>query len=137
MNRIRYGRFLTIFGAILVLNFTFFAPAFAQDLHMVPEKGNVHPKMTGCLKKLEGEYKKGAIAARLFAQSRNIKIKDQNNVTVYLMSEPGTTVDEMSLQALGGKIIKSAGHVSKVKVPINMLTAIADNVKGVSFIKTA
>lgn len=136
MNRIRYGRFLTIFGTILVFNFTFFAPAFAQDLHMVPQKGNVHPKMANCLKKLEEEYKKGPITARLFAQSRNININGRDKITVYMMSKPGTTVDEMSLQALGGKIIKSAGHVSKVRVPINMLTAIADNVKGVSFIKT-
>jgi len=136
MNRIRYGKFLTIFGTILVLNFTFFAPAFAQDLHMVPEKGNVHPKMTGYLKKLGGEYKKGAMAARLFAQSRNININARDKITVYLISKPGTTVDEMSLQALGAEIIKSTDNVSKVKAPINMLTTIADNVKGVSFIKT-
>ncbi|OEU66113.1 MAG: hypothetical protein BBJ57_03255 [Desulfobacterales bacterium PC51MH44] len=135
MNRISYGRFLAIFGTIIVLNFTFFTFAAAQDLHMVLQKRNVHPIMTGCLKKLEGEYKKGAIAARLFAQSRNININDQDKITVYMMSKPGTTVDEMSLQALGAEIIKSTDNVSKVKAPINMLTTIADNVKGVSFIK--
>ena len=136
MNRIRYGRFLTIFGTFLLLNFTFFAPVFAQDLHMVPEKGNVHPKIAGFLKKLEGEYKKGAIAARLFAQSRKININDQDKITVYMRSKPGTTVDEMSLQALGAEIIKSTNNVSKVKAPINMLTTIVENVKGISFIKT-
>ncbi|MBW2575849.1 MAG: S8 family serine peptidase [Deltaproteobacteria bacterium] len=135
MKRIRYGYFLTIFGTILLLNFVFFALAFAQDLHMAPAKENVHPKMASCLKKLEVEHEKSPMAGRLFAQGRNIKIKDHNNVTVYLMNEPGTSIDETSLQALGGKIIKSAGNVSKVKAPINMLTAIADNVRGVSFIK--
>jgi len=135
MNRIRYGKFLTIFGTILLLNFAFFAFAFAQDLHMAPAKENVHPKMASCLKKLEVEHEKSAMAGRLFAQGRDIKIKDQDKITVYLMSEPGTTVDEMSLQALGGEIIKGADNVSKINAPINMLTAIADNVRGISFIK--
>ncbi|MEA1949339.1 MAG: CFI-box-CTERM domain-containing protein [Thermodesulfobacteriota bacterium] len=135
MNRIRYGKFLTIFSTILLLNFAFFALAFAQDLHMAPEKKNVHPKMSSYLEKLEKEYKKSARAARLFAQGRNLKLKDRDKITVFLMSEPGTTVDEMSLQALGGEIIKSANNISKVRAPVNMLTAIADNVKGLSFIK--
>jgi hypothetical protein len=42
------------------------------------------------------------MAALLFAQGRNIKLKDPDKITVFLMNEPGTTVDEMSLQALGG-----------------------------------
>jgi len=135
MNRIRYGKFLTLFGTILSLKFAFFTFAQAQDLNMTPAQENVHPKMASCLKKLEVEYEKVAMAARLFAQDRDLKIKDRDEIIVFLMNEPGTTVDEMSLQALGGEIIKSAGHGSKVKVPINMLTAIADNVRGISFIK--
>jgi len=35
----------------------------------------------------------------------------------------------------GAEIIKTAENVSKIKAPINMLKAIADNVKGVSFIQ--
>jgi len=126
---------LMILSTIMVLNFFFFNTALAKNLDVNLLKENVHPKMASCLKKLEIEYGKGPMAARLFAQSRNIKIKDPDNIAVFLMNEPGTTVDEMSLRALGGKIVKRAGHVSKVKAPINMLTAIADTVKGVSFIK--
>ena len=135
MNRIRYGRFLTIFGTILVFNFSFLTTAFAKNLNMNLAKENVHPKIASWLKKLEVEYEKGAMATRLFAQGRNIKIKDQNNVAVYLMSEPGTSVDENSLYNLGAKIIKHADNVTRAEVPIDMLTAIADNVKGFSFIK--
>jgi subtilisin family serine protease len=75
------------------------------------------------------------MAARRFAQDRNIKIKDPDKITVFLLNEPGTPVDEMSLQGLGGKIIKRAGPVLKITAPINMLTAIADTVTGTSFIK--
>ena len=106
MNRIRYGIFLTLFGTILSLKLAFFTFAQAQDLNMTPAKENIHPKMAHCLKKLEVEYEKGVMAARLFAQGSNIKIKDRDKITVFLMNEPGTTIDEMSLQALGGKIIK-------------------------------
>lgn len=126
---------LMILSAILVLNFSFFNTASAKNSDMTPAKENVHLKMASCLKKLEIEYEKGAMAARRFAQGRNIKIKDPDKITVFLMNEPGTTVDEMSLQALGGEIVKHAGQVSKVTAPIPMLTAIADTVKGISFIK--
>jgi subtilisin family serine protease len=122
-------------SAILAFNFSFGTTVFAKNLDVNPSKEKVHPKMAGCLKKLEIEYGKGPMAARRFAQSRNIKIKDPDNITVFLMNEPGTTVDEMSLKALGGEIIKHAGPVSKVTAPIPTLTAIADTVKGVSFIK--
>jgi len=135
MNRIRYGRFLIIFSTILVLNFYFCTISFAKNLDINPAKENVHPKMASCLKKLEIEHEKGGMAARRFATGRNIKIKDPDKITVYLMNEPGTTVDKISLQALGCEIVKRSGHVSKVKAPINMLTAIADNVRGISFIK--
>lgn len=136
MKRIRYRIFLTIFGTILLLNFAFFALAFAQDLHMAPAKENFHPKMASCLKKLEVEHEKSAMAGRLFAQGMNINTQDQDKINVYLMSEPGTSVDETSLYNLGAKIIKQAGNVTRAEVPIDMLTAIADTVKGISFIKT-
>lgn len=126
---------LILLSTILVLHFSFFTTAFAKNLNMTLAKENVHPKMASCLKKLETEYEKGAMAARLFAKGRNIKIKDPDKITVFLMNEPGTTVDEMSLQALGGEIIKRADHVSKVTAPISMLTPIADTVRGILFIK--
>jgi subtilisin family serine protease len=126
---------LMILSTILVLNFSFFNTASAKNSDMTPAKENVHPKMASCLKKLEIEYEKGLVAGRRFAKSRNIKIKDPDKITVFLMNEPGTTVDEMSLQDLGGKIIKRSGHVSKVTAPIPMLTPIADTISGISFIK--
>ncbi|MBW2090411.1 MAG: hypothetical protein JRI37_15805, partial [Deltaproteobacteria bacterium] len=132
MNRIRYGKCLTLFGTILWLKFAFFTFAQAQDLNMMPAKENVHPKMASCLKKLELEYERGAMAGRLFAQGMDLNIKDRDEITVYVMNEPGSTVDETELQALGGKIIKRNDKISKVTAPINMLTAIADHVKGIS-----
>ncbi|MBW2641334.1 MAG: S8 family serine peptidase [Deltaproteobacteria bacterium] len=134
-NKNMYRKDLMILSTILVLNFSFFNTAFAKNLDMNPSKENVHPKMASCLKKLEIEYEKGGMAARRFATGRNIKIKDPDKITVFLMNEPGTTMDEMSLQAFGGEIIKRFGNVSKVTAPIPMLTPIADTVKEISFIK--
>jgi len=135
MNINRCKKLLAIFSTILVLNVALFTIATAKDLNMVVEKKNIHPKMESCLQKLEKEYKKSAVAAKAFARSKNIRIDDQKNITVYLISEPGTTVDELTLQHYGAEIIKRADNVSKIKAPINMLKAIADNVKGVSFIQ--
>ena len=126
---------LMILSTIIVLNFFFFNTTSAKNSDMTPAKENVHPKMASCLKKLEIEHEKGGMAALLFAQGRNIKIKDPDKITVFLMNEPGATVDEMSLRALGGEIIKRFGNISKVTAPIPMLTPIADTVSGISFIK--
>ncbi len=135
MNINKCKKLLAIFSTILVFNFFFFTITTAKDLNMVVEKENIHPKMESCLQKLEKEYKKSAIAAEAFSRSKNIRIDDQKNITVYLISEPETTVDELALQPYGAEIIKRADNVSKIKAPINMLTTIADNVEGVSFIK--
>jgi len=134
-NKNMYRKALMILSAILVLNFYFCTISFAKNLDINPAKENVHPKMASCLKKLEIEHEKGGMAARLFAQGKNIKIKDPDKITVFLMNEPGTPMDEMSLQALGGEIVKRFGNVSKVTAPIPVLTTIADTVKGISFIK--
>ena len=130
-----YKKAIMILSAILVLIFYFGDISFAKSLDRVPAKKNGHPKMADCLKKLETEYEKGPMAGRRFAKRRNIKIKDPDKITVFLMKAPEATVNEISLQAFGGEIIKHAGSISKVTIPIPMLTAVADTVKGVSFIK--
>jgi len=91
-------KLLAIFSTILVLNVAFFTIATAKDLNMVVEKENIHPKVESRLQKLEKEYKKSAVAAKAFSRSKNIRIDDQNNITVYLISEPETTIDELTLQ---------------------------------------
>ena len=118
-----------------LLNFFFFTVVLAQDLNRTSAKKNNHPKMSSYLQKLEKEHKEGIVAQRMVAQGLNVSAHDPDKVTVYLMSEPGTSVDETALHDLGVQIIKQADNVTKAEVPINMLTTIADNVKGVSFMK--
>jgi subtilisin family serine protease len=124
------------FCTIPVLYFFFCAVAFAQDLNMSPAKTNSHPKMSSYLENLEKEYKEGASAQRMVAQGMNVTSHDSDKVTVYLMSEPGISVDEDALYNLGAQIIKQVDNVIKAKVPIDMLTTVADNVNGVSFMRT-
>jgi hypothetical protein len=126
---------LTIFGSILALNFIFFTFASAKDFYMAMEKGAIHPKLSSRLWELEKEYETRAMAAEEYAQSRNLRIEYPDKITVYIISEPGTLLDETSVQAYGAEIIKGADNVWKVKAPINMLETIADNVKGISFMK--
>ncbi len=130
-----WRKLLTLFAIILALTLLFSCVANAQDLNLFFAKQDIHPKLASSLGKLQRELKKGAIAARAFAQSRNITIEPQNKVVVYLVSQPGTTLDEASLQDYGAKVIKNADSVWKARAPINKLETIADNVEGVSFIK--
>lgn len=131
MKRNRGKGLLIISGTILVFNISSNVIASEQKL----EKKAMHPKIEGVLTDLQGENKKGVMAAQAFAQGKNIKMDDQDKITVFLISEIGTTVDRVSLQTYGGEIIKSADSLSKARVPINMLKTIADDVKGISFIK--
>lgn len=137
MSRDKFRKIIALFCITPVLNFIFFAVASAQGSNNGLVKANIHPKISYFLNKLEEEYSKGAMAARLFARSRNMRINGQDRVTIYIMSTPGTTIDEADLQSLGAKVIKRAKNTSKATVPMGMLTAIADTVKGVSFIKTS
>jgi len=135
MNRCRYKKFIMMFVTMTLLNFFFFTLVLAQDLNSTPAKRNSHPRMSSYLQKLEKEYKEGTGAQRMVAQGINITSPAPDKVMVYLMSETGTSVDETALYDFGAQIIKHADNVIKVKVPLDMLTTIADTVKGVLFMK--
>ena len=107
----------------------------AQNLDTTPAKGNSHPKMSSYLQKLEKKYKEGMGAQRMVAQGMNITSHNPDKVTVYLISTPDTSIDEDDLYNLGAQIIKQSENVTRTEVPIDMLTAVADNVKGISFMK--
>ncbi len=135
MIRSRYKKFIAGFTTTLVLFFTLYTFARAQDLSKVVQKDNLHPKLQSSLAKLANEYKQGVSAAQVFAKSRQINMDAQEKITVYLISEPGVSIDEAALRALGVEIIKRADNVAKVKTPVNMLESIADTIDGISFIK--
>jgi subtilisin family serine protease len=135
LNINRFKRLLIILKAAILLNVILFTIADSQDLNIVLKKGGVHPKVEDNLLNLGKEYKKSLKAAKLFAKNRNIKMDNQENITVFLISKPGLTIDETSFQAFGAKTIKRVDNITKIKVPINMPSSIADSVIGVSFVK--
>ncbi len=135
MNRGRWNKFMILFSIILALVFTHFTDAAAKDLNMNVKKRDIHPKLQSSLWELGHRYEKGVRDFQSFSRSRKIIIENENEVTVYLISEPGTSIDETTLQTYGAEIIKSADNVMKARVPVDMLKVIADNVDGVLFIK--
>ena len=135
MNREGWKKFQILFSTLLALVFAFFTDAIAQDLNKVVKKRNIHPKLQSSLWELGNKHKNGVSDFQAFARSRKMIIENENEVTVYLISVPGTTIDETTLQAYGAEIIKSADSVMKAWVPVNMLEVIADSMDGVSFIK--
>jgi subtilisin family serine protease len=136
MNIAGFRKCLITLYIILLVHFTFYAVAVAQNIYISPAKKNSHPKISSYLQKLEKEYKEGIGAQRMVAQGLNISAHDADKATVYLMSEPGTSIDHGALESLGAQIIKQSDNVIKAKVPLDMLTAVADTVSGISFMKT-
>jgi subtilisin family serine protease len=134
-NRALFINFITISCTLLVLIFYFSFAAVAQGLNRVPIKKNLHPKVERRLLELKDKYKKGQKIGSNFAKKRNIPVEDQNKITLFLVSEPETTLDESRLQVLGTKVIKKSGNLLKIQCPITAIETIADNVNGVQFIK--
>jgi len=130
-----FRKFLITFCIILLSHFTFYTAAFAQNLNISPPKQNSHPKISSYLQNLENKYKEGIGARQMVAQGLNISPPAPEKVSVYLMSAPGTSIDEDALDNLGVQIIKRTENVIKAEIPINMLTTVADNVDAVSFMK--
>ena len=134
-NRPGFTNLFTFFCTTLFLIFYFFTTAPAQGLNAIPIKKNIHSKVERRLLELKNAYKKGEKIGTGYAQKRNIRIDDQNKVTVVLVSEPETTLDESWLQTFDTKVIKKSGNLSKIQCPINAIETIADNINGLLFIK--
>ena len=128
-------KFIIAFCFLLLFYFTCFSVAFAQQLKAPPAKTNHHPKISSYLQHLEKEYKNGVSEDKLVAQGMITNAVAPNSVPVYLMSAPGTRIDETALSNIGAEITKRSGNIIRAQVPINMLTAVADTVSGISFMK--
>jgi len=136
MNIAGLRKCVVAFCIILLFHFTFYAVSVAQNKTISPKKKNRHPKMSSYLQKLEKENKEGTGVQRMVAQGMNVTSPAPNKVMVYLMSGPGKSIDKDALDNLGVTIIKRSANVIRAEVPIDMLTAVADEANGVSFIKT-
>ncbi|MBW2571178.1 MAG: S8 family serine peptidase [Deltaproteobacteria bacterium] len=130
-----FTNLIKLFSTTLFLIFCFSTIAFAQGLNAIPIKKNIHPKVAHRLLELKNEYKKGQKKGVGFAQKRNMPVDDQNKITLYLVSDPETSLDESRIQALEAKVIKKSGNLSKIQCPINAIETIADTINGVKFIK--
>jgi hypothetical protein len=135
MNIAGLRKWIAAFCFLLLLHFTCFSAAIAQHLDAPPARTNYHPKISSYLQKLEKEYKEGTNADRLVAQGMITRSPASERIAVYLMPAPGTRIDETALSDMGAEITKRSGNVIRAQVPMGMLTAVADTVSGVSFMK--
>jgi subtilisin family serine protease len=98
-----------------------------------------HPKIESALFDLQQKYLlHGKESFRAFAQRPDLRLDEQDKVTVFILPKAGETketIDLETLKAYGGEVFKSGQAVIKAKVPIFLLDQIADHVKGISFIK--
>ena len=97
MNIAGFRKCLITSCTILLFYFTFSAVAVAQNINMSLAKKNSHPKISSYLQKLEKEHKEGTEVQRMVAQGMNITSPSPDKVMVYLMSEPGTSIDNDAL----------------------------------------
>ena len=107
--------------------------AFSQSLSAIPERKTSHPKIQSMLEQRQQGHREAQAAQGLQPLSASPEM-----ITVFIIAEPGKmadTIDQEALKAYGAEIIKSAGGTLKAKVPIDLISQIADSVKGISFIQ--
>ena len=129
--------FLSIF-ILLIFSLVSWGVVHSQEVTAVTaEKG--HPKIESALFDLQQKYLlHGKENFRVFVQRPNLRLDNQDKITVFILPTPGETRDAIdidTLQAYGGEVVKSGRSVVKAKVPIASLEIIADQVRGIGFIK--
>ncbi len=70
--------------------------------------------------------------------AHKVRALDRGKITVFLVAQPGKSARDISRKALtanGVTVIKSAGTIVKVTMPIERLTAVAHNVDGIALIR--
>lgn len=135
------GLLTKYFLAILILLVSLFHLDVAQseEAKFMGEGKKGHPKIESVLLDLQEKYfvQERAVTNE-FAKRHQIQTDKDGRAIVFIQPEGGKTkeaIDIETLKAYGCEIIKSGDTVVKAKVPISMLDLIADQIKGISFIK--
>jgi subtilisin family serine protease len=130
------------FLSILILLFfslVSWTKVYSEEALYVKGEKEGHPKIDSALFDLQRGYlTHGKGISQAYAQRRNLRIDDQDKITVYILPKPGESkdaIDVETLKAYGGEIVKSGHSIIKAKVPISLLDQIADHVEGINFIK--
>ncbi|NWF76408.1 MAG: S8 family serine peptidase [Nitrospirae bacterium] len=123
------------FVSIISLILLFISPVKAENLPVVQKDPNLYHKLESVLSQLENEYRKGASYSKKFAAEKKLKIEDSDNIIVFILFIDTKSVDINGLETYGAEIIKISDNVVKAKVPIGMLSKIAENIEVITFIK--
>lgn len=113
--------------------------AQSEEYKLTEEVKAGHLKIESTLFNLKKNYLfYGKTISQGLAQPLDIRMDEQERIIVFILPEAGKTKEWIDMEALkiyGGEVIKSGDAVIKAKVPILMLDQIAEQVKGISFIK--
>lgn len=124
---------------LIIWILVFFSWGFIHSGEVLAIDGKGHPKLESALMDLQQKYLLGGRElSRSFARRYDLRVDDQDKITVFILPEAGETkesIDLDTLRAYGGEIVKSGHSVVKAKVPIAFLESIADQVQGIGFIK--
>ena len=128
-------RLARLFVLILIFTVSIISIASAQILDILAQKENLPPKLESVLADLYKENQKGEVHSQNFVKQRDLVIQDDNKITVFVVFKNRESIDSATLRTLGVEVIKSAGNVVKVRMPINKLADVTESVKDISFIQ--
>jgi len=97
----------------------------------------VNPKLETVLQELSHTAQTRPLALSQLAQDRRIFLAEGDRITVIVEPADGrvSSVDKAGVVALGGEVQATSKSLMRVRVPIDRLEAMADQVSGVAFIR--
>src|SRR4030042_4842343 len=137
-GRLQKGYFLSIL-ILLFFSFDLWTVVHSEEATLIKGGKDGHPRLESALFDLQRKHLlHGKEISSSFAQSHDLRMDEQEKVTVFILPKAGErkeAIDIETLKAYGGEVLKSGYSVIKAKVPILLLDHIADYVEGINFIK--
>ncbi|HSB05555.1 MAG TPA: S8 family serine peptidase [Thermodesulfobacteriota bacterium] len=137
-ERVKKGYLISIL-ILFFFSFISWTAVHSEEAPFIKGEKEGHPKLESALFDLQREHLlHGKEISSSFAQSHDLRMDEQEKVTVFILPKAGETkeaIDIETLKAYGGEVLKSGHSVIKAKVPILLLDHIADYVEGINFIK--
>lgn len=130
-------RFNLLIIFLIIMGFGAESRLLARDINIEAEVKKYHPKLESVLGRLAEKYEQSRIAMYNFAQQRGIFVEN-DQVRVILVPPPGeeaAVIDKASLVHYGAVIEATSRHLVRIRVSVTRLEEIADEVKGVSYIR--
>ncbi|MBS3766223.1 S8 family serine peptidase [Candidatus Bipolaricaulota bacterium] len=142
LNRIDFKAFANLLVIIFLLSILLFPPIYAaggeEPSQGKPLKSSSHnPKIETRLELISTTANQnGPSAAKALARKSGIPVNISSQIDVVVEEKAGKTISQIEIKNIGGMLLGQTGNLKKVRLPVNRIEALAENLEGVRYVRT-